>query len=139
MRNRSPSSSSRALRKGLCAALACGTMSVLSAGAFADAAYPASVTITAPREKTVGREYATHAPIVQLTARARVPYVPVTLTTHSGVALLKDRVFTAARDLCTRLDPLGGRDWSCIRDAVDQAQPQIDAAIERAEQSEARG
>ena len=134
MKNSRPSTSARPLRKEICIALACGAIGALSSSAYADAANPAAITVTAPRQKTIGREYGTNAPIVEVTAHARVPYVPVTLTTHSGVALLKDRVYTAAREMCSDLDPTDRHDWSCIQQAVDQAQPQIKAAIARAEE-----
>jgi UrcA family protein len=120
----------------LCIALACGTLGVLSSGAYADAADPAAITVTAPRQKTVGRDYATNAPIVEVTDSARVPFVLVTLTTNSGVALLKDRVYTAARQMCANLDPTDPHDGSCFRQAIEQAQPQIDAAIVRAKESD---
>lgn len=130
--------SARLLRRNLCVAVVCSTMSALSVGAFADAAAPGTITITATRDKVVGRDPGTNAPIIQHTAHARVPYVPVTLTTNSGVALLKDRVATAAREMCADLDTFGGPDSSCVRQAIDDAQPQIDAAINRAEEKEAR-
>jgi UrcA family protein len=113
-------------------------MTVFSISAQADAADPGTITITAPREKVVGHNSVTHAPIVEVSATASVPYVPVTLTTNSGVALLKSRIESAARDLCADLDPVAFADQSCVRDAIEKTQTQVDAAVARAEADEAR-
>jgi UrcA family protein len=110
-------------------------LSAFGAGAYADTDDPGTITITAPHEKVVGREFRANTPIVQVSSTAHVRYRPVALTTNSGVALLKDRVARAAREMCADLDPFAAQDWSCVRRAIDEAQPQIDAAIARAEES----
>jgi UrcA family protein len=112
--------------------VACGTLGLRSLPAHADAAYPAEITISAPQTKVIGRS-ADGAQIEQRSATAHVPYDPVTLTTNSGVALLKERVRQAAREVCGELDPLGeGDDNSCVSQAVSEAKPQIEAAVARA-------
>jgi UrcA family protein len=121
------------LRRSLPIALAIGALSIMSAGVHA--AEPDEVTISAPAVKTVGREAATLAPIEQVTVTARVAYDPVTLTTNSGVALLKDGVLEAARKACDSADPLMSDDGTCVRNAVESAKPQITAAIARARSS----
>ena len=88
------------------------------------------VTISAPAVKVVGRERLTNAPLQQTRISAHVGFNPVTLTTNSGVALLRDSVQTAAFRVCTALgsDSFG----TCVIRAEQSAQPQVDAAIARA-------
>jgi UrcA family protein len=85
--------------------------------------------------RTIGYDSATGAPIQEVTARARVRFNPVILTTHSGVALLHDDVAEAARSACESIDPLDG-DGACVRGAIESAQPQVTAAITRARSTE---
>jgi UrcA family protein len=80
----------------------------------------------------VGRDSTTNSPITQTTKTARIQYDPVTLTTNSGVALLKDSVRETARKLCDSIDPLDSDDGTCMRGAVDSAQSQVNAAVARA-------
>jgi UrcA family protein len=113
------------------AALALGALAIMSAGA--QAADPDEITISAPSVRTVGREAATGAPIEKVTVKASIKFDPVTLTTNSGVALLKDSVFESARKACeTNSLSISDDDNSCVRDAVKSAQAQVDAAIARA-------
>jgi hypothetical protein len=88
------------------------------------------VTISAPAVKVVGRERLTNAPLQQTRISAHVGFKPVTLTTNSGVALLRDSVRNAAFRVCAALGPdsLG----TCVIRAEQSAQPQVDAAITRA-------
>jgi len=114
-------------------ALAVLTIGVIGAlGGFAHAADLDPVTISAPSARTVGHDYATGAPIQELAATARIKVDPVTLTTHSGVALLQDAVQEAAQQLCDSLDPLSFDGGECVRSAIKSAQPQITAAVARA-------
>ena len=124
------------LRRALPVALVIGALSILSVRA--QAAEPDEVTITAPAVKTIGRDTATGAPIEQVTVTARVTTEPVTLTTNSGVALLKDSVLEAARKACTTADPLSSDD-TCVFEAVKAAQPQVNAVIARARSSSLNG
>ena len=101
----------------------------------AQAAEPDEVTISAPATKTVGRDYATNAPIQETTVKVAVSYDPVTLTTNSGVALLKDSVADAARKACDSVDPLTDDDGTCVRGAIDSAQAQIARAVTQARSS----
>ena len=127
-----PFSRTRASRTRLPAVLALGALAFMSAGA--QAADPDEITISAPSVKTVGRDEATSAPIEEVTDKATIKLDPVTLTTNSGVALLKDSVLDAALKACSSISlPLSeDDDGTCVRDAVKSAQPQIDAAVTRA-------
>jgi UrcA family protein len=89
------------------------------------------ITVSSARVKVLGHDSATGAPIKQVMKTARIQYDPVTLTTNSGVSLLKDSVAKAAREVCSSIDPLDPDDGSCVRNAIDSATPQIDAAIAR--------
>jgi UrcA family protein len=121
--------SPRLLRRTLPIALVVGALTVLSAQA--NAAEPDEVTVSAPAVKTLGRDLQL-APIQEVTVTAHVDYNPVTLTTNSGVALLKDSVLEAARKACVSADPLDEDDGTCVRNAVENAKPQVTAAIQRA-------
>ena len=120
-------------RSGLLATFAIGAVALISARAQADdPAQVDQVTISSPTVNIVGRDSATGAPITETMKTARIQYDPVTLTTNSGVALLRDSVRESARKLCDSIDPLDPNDGTCIRAAVDSAKPQVDAAIARA-------
>ena len=123
----------RALRSRLPAVLALGALAFVSAGAQA-ADNPDEITISAPTVRTVGRDGATGAPIEETSRQASVKFDPVTLTTNSGVALLKDSVFEAANKVCNSntLTMSDEDDDTCVQDAVKSAQAQVDAAIARA-------
>ena len=86
--------SKKTLSANLYAAFAVMAFAVCSVSA--QAAEPDEVTISAPATRTVGHDYATNAPIQETTVKVAVSYDPVTLTTNSGVALLKDSVADAA-------------------------------------------
>jgi UrcA family protein len=88
------------------------------------------VTISAPAVKVVGRERLTNAPLQQTRISAHVGFKPVTLTTNSGIALLRDSVQTAAFRVCAALGP--DSFGTCVIRAEQSAQPQVDAAITRA-------
>ena len=99
---------------------------------LARAAEGDEITVTAPATKVIGRAPGANNPITQVTVTARVQYDPVTLTTNSGVALLKDGVLDAARRICRAADPGAPQDNECVRQATSSAQPQIDAAVAKA-------
>ena len=125
------SSRTGGFRSRLPVAFALGTLAFISAGA--QAADYDEVTISTPGVKTVGHDGATGAPIEEYTQKASVKFDPVTLTTNSGVALLKDSVLDAALKACSSVSlPLSDDDGTCVRGAVKSAQAQIDAAIARA-------
>lgn len=125
-------SNTRALRNRLPIALALGALAFMSAGA--QAADPNEVTISAPSVKTVGRDAATGAPIQDVTQTVSIKLDPATLTTNSGVSLLKDSVLKSALEVCNSIGfPMSDDDdGSCVRNAVKSAQGQVDAAIARA-------
>lgn len=110
------------------AALLFGTIG-LSAAMAADVA---AITVSAPRVQIIEHGPGTSTATEQITVTARVQYDPVTLTTNSGVALLKDGVEQAARRVCSAADPGAPQDTNCIRGATNAAQPQIKAAVARA-------
>lgn len=116
-------------------ALALGALAFMSAGAQADEPDQVDqVTISAPSVKTVGHDEATGAPIEEVAKQANIKFDPVTLTTNSGVALLKDSVFESALRICNSIGLSMSYDdgGACVRDAVKSAQAQVDAAIARA-------
>jgi UrcA family protein len=94
------------------------------------------ITVRSSHDSIVGYQLPSLTPIVQSTVRLDVSYNPVVLTTNSGVALLKDAVTQAAYKACGEADPsaaaAGPVYGNCIRQAIDQAQPQIARAIARA-------
>ena len=116
--------------KSLQAASAIMALAVFSIGAHA--AEPNQVTIHGSTTKVVGRDYATNAPIEETTVKVAVSYDPVTLTTNSGIALLKDSVADAARKACATADPLTDDGGTCVREAISSAQSQIAQAITQA-------
>jgi UrcA family protein len=62
-----------------------------------------------------------------------VAFDPPTLTTESGAAHLRERVLEAASEACRAA--LTEDDERCVREAIQTAQPQIDAAIARSRRS----
>jgi UrcA family protein len=121
---------SNALSRSVPIAFAIAALAFVSARAYA---YPPDqITLSAPVVKVVGYEQDTQGPIKQSAVTAHVRFDPVTLTTNSGVALLKDSVEEAARKACVRADRPTGDDDTCIRNAVEVAKPQVAAAIARA-------
>jgi UrcA family protein len=121
------------MSKILQAAAAITALAVFSINAYA--AEPNEVTIHGSTTKVVGRDYATNAPIEETTVKVGVSYDPVTLTTNSGIALLKDSVAEAARKACAAADPLTDDGGTCVREAISSAQTQIARAITLARSS----
>jgi UrcA family protein len=130
--------SEKTLSGTLYAAFAAMALAVFSVSA--QAADPEEITIYAPHthtvgrnDQTVGRNDATDAPIHDTTVKVAVSYDPVTLTTNSGIALLKDSVADAARKACNAAedaaDSLPDDGGTCVRAAISSAQAQVDAAI----------
>jgi UrcA family protein len=95
------------------------------------------ITVTAPVAQVVDRDTATSAPIERETIAARVQADPAALSTNYGALMLNYSVLDAARKACTQADPFGDDDDYdvCVHDAVEAAQPQVDAAIARARSS----
>jgi UrcA family protein len=120
-------------RSSLLAAFAMGAVVLISARAQADDPEQVDqITVSSATVNTVGRDSATGGPIEETRKTARIQYDPVTLTTNSGVSLLKDSVLEAAQRVCDSIDPFDPDDGTCVRNAVDSAMPQVDAAIARA-------
>jgi UrcA family protein len=117
------------------AALVVAVFTVGALGIFSGRAHAADldqITISAPGVKVVGRDYATNAPIEEVTGTGQIKVDPVTLTTNSGVALLNDAVQDTAQKICYSLDPLNSDDGECVRGAIKSAQAQITALVARA-------
>jgi UrcA family protein len=93
---------------------------------------PEVITVAAPKVNVIAHGPGAATATQQVTVTAHVQYDPVTLTTNSGVALLKDGVEQAARRVCRSADPGAPEDMTCVRSATDSAAPQIDAAVARA-------
>jgi UrcA family protein len=126
-------STRKSLSGSLHAAFAIMAIAVFSAGAHA--AESNEITIQGPTAKTVGRDYATGAPIQETTVKVAVSYDPATLATDSGVALLKESVADAARKACDTADPLWDDGGTCVREAVKSAQAQIARIVTQARSS----
>jgi UrcA family protein len=91
------------------------------------------ITISAPAAKIVDRHTASFAPIQEVTVTARVQTDPAALTTDYGALMLNYSVRDAASQACAAVDPVAyDDDGTCVRDAVESAKPQVDAAIARA-------
>jgi UrcA family protein len=118
-------------------ALACAALLFGAIGfSGANAAEEEVITVLGPRVKIVEHGPGTTIAREQVSVTASVQYDPVTLTTNSGVALLKDGVQQAARRVCLAADPGAPLDQKCVRNAINAAQPKIDAAVARAKANE---
>lgn len=122
-------------------AFAAGAIALASARAHAadlgqlDPVQLDPITVSAPAAKIVDRDPATGAPIEDVTIRARVQADPAALRTNYGALMLNYSVLDAARKACIAADPFEDDDGTCVHDAVESAQPQVDAAIARARSS----
>jgi len=122
-------------------AFAVGAIALVSARAHAadsdqlDPVQLDPITVSAPAVKIVDRDAATDALIEQVSISARVQADPAALRTNYGALMLNYSVLDAARKACTAADPLADDDGTCVRDAVESAKPQVDAAIARARSS----
>jgi UrcA family protein len=127
------STSVKILSGSLHAAFAIMAIAVFSASVHA--AESNEITVQGSTAKTVGRDYATGAPIQETTVKVAVSYDPATLTTDSGVALLKKSVADAARKACETADPFTDDDGTCVLEAIDSAQAQIARVVTQARSS----
>jgi len=122
-------------------AFAVGAIALLSARAHAadseqlDPVQLDPITVSAPAVKIVDRDAATGAPVEQVTITASVQADPAALRTNYGALMLNYSVLDAARKACTAADPFADDDGTCVHDAVQAAQPKVDAAIARARSS----
>lgn len=117
------------MRRYVPVALAFGVLSLAAVSARAASLDP--IMISGPTHKVVGQDSVTGAPVEEVTATTVVKLDPVTLTSNSGVALLKHRVRVAALDACESVASLS-LDEGCVIRAVQSARPEVDAAIARA-------
>ena len=95
---------------------------------------PENVTVTAPRV------HVEHTPLNTFPGRATlsqpVQYADLDLCTASGAAVLRQRVNAAATNVCSQLavtypHAMNGSP-SCYHEAMDNAQPKVDFAIDDA-------
>lgn len=132
--------STRLPRAALHLAFAIGAITFL---ASAQAAEPTQeITITGTRVDRVPYDFSVRRSVERVSVSATVPADLNVLTLNSGVALLKYNVRQAALKACMTADPLAtatsDSTIDCVHEAVDNAQPQVDALIARAH-SEANG
>jgi UrcA family protein len=96
------------------------------------------VTVEAVREIIVGKS-TIGAPIKELSIRSRVSYADLDLTTADGVAALekrvKDTAVSTCKELKVQIPAEGSTEEKCIKEAIDGAAPQIQAAIEAAKKA----
>jgi UrcA family protein len=123
--------STKILSGSLHAAFGAMAIAVFCASA-AHAAELDQITVQGSTVKTVGRDAATGAPIQEATVKVAVNYDPATLTTDSGVKLLKAKVVDAAREACDSADPFSDDDGTCLPDAIRSAQDQIARVVAKA-------
>lgn len=96
------------------------------------------VTVEAVREIIVGKS-AIGAPIKELSIRSRVSYADLDLTTPAGVQALEKRVKDTAVSTCKEIKvdvPAEGSTVDkCIKEALEGATPQINAAVDAAKKA----
>ena len=132
--------STRFRRNALHLAFAIGAITFVAA---AQAAEPTQeITITGTRIDTVPYDFSVRRPVEHVSVSATVPADLNVLTLNSGVALLKYNVRQAALKTCMMADPLAtvtsDSTMDCVHEAVDNAQPQVNALIAEAHR-EAKG
>jgi UrcA family protein len=64
--------------------------------------------------------------------KVAVTYDLASLTTDSGVARLKESVVDAAHKACDTGDAITDDDGTCVREAIESAQPQIARVVAEA-------
>ena len=115
--------------RSLPAAFAFAALAVIGS-ARANAATPSGdITVSAPTVKDVGTDSLTGATIEKWTVTARVAFDPLTLSTVSGTAELRERVLEAASQACRAA--LTDDYEKCVLETVQAAQPQVDKAVAR--------
>jgi UrcA family protein len=115
------------------AVIAAAGATLLSAGAHGQAMEV--VTVEAVREIIVGKS-PIGAPIKELSIRSRVTFADLDLTTAAGAAALQKRVEDTAKSTCKEIrieiPAEGSSVEKCVKDAIADAQPQVDQAIAEA-------
>jgi UrcA family protein len=117
-----------------------GSASAASCGAYGGydpKPPPESVTVTAPRmEPMQYGPYRLNVPPERVAIRRPVQFADLNLCTGAGARALRERVREASNNVCSQLAatyPHGlPSDTSCYRDAMDNAQPKVDFAIDNA-------
>jgi UrcA family protein len=120
----------RPARWALPAMIAVASLAWASSPAHADDL--TQVVVRGSNTRTIGYDYHTLKPIEESSVTVGVRYDPVTLTTRSGVALLKEAVAEAAIKACSGSDVSTAEYHSCVRRAIENAQPQVARAITEA-------
>lgn len=87
-------------------------------------------TVTAPQRRERGL---TGAPIEDVAITARIRFSDLDLASGAGVATLNKRIRDFANGACKHLEidyPVGTPEWMvCMKTAIEEAQPQVQAAI----------
>jgi len=126
--------------------IACAMGVFAFSSSYAQTAEPApgpgesAVTITGTRVKTLPYDFIVRRQEKAVTVTGTVPANLDVLTLNSGVALLEDSVRDAARKICLQaadaVNPVSDDTLECVNQAVHEAQPQINALIQRAHEEE---
>jgi UrcA family protein len=97
---------------------------------------PAYVTVTAPRLQYERQHYTLNAPPEKATASQNVQFADLNLCTSAGASELRLRTIVAAHNICKQLAQIYphalASSPSCYRDAMANAQPKVDYAIDNA-------
>lgn len=98
---------------------------------------PESVTVTAPRMQPMQYgPYRLNVPPERVALRQSVQFADLNLCTGAGARALRERVRAASNNVCSQLAttyPHGlPSDTSCYHEAMDNAQPKVDFAIDNA-------
>jgi len=91
------------------------------------------ITVTAPRmvQKSVGRTYS-GVPVQETSISYQLSYADLDLTKTAGVSELDRRIEIMAKQACNGLDnlnPLSGKDPTCVRNAINSTADQRKHAI----------
>jgi UrcA family protein len=121
-------------RFSLLMSLAASTLSTAAAGANPLATEHVIVDASRPTTKVIAHSESGTS-IKQMQLSGRVSYSDLELSIPSNAKVLKTRVHDAAHEICQRLDvmyPVTTVE-DCTRRAVDDAKPQVNAAIAKSE------
>lgn len=121
-------------RAGLLLTFALGAITFLGSAQAADSPQE-EITITGSRVHNT-YDFSVRRPVHEVSVSATVPADLNVLTLNSGVALLNYNVRRAAYKACMMADPwataTSDATMDCVHEAVNNAQPQVDALIARA-------
>lgn len=91
------------------------------------------VTVEAATITVVGRSSSTGAPIKEIRIKSQVSYADLDLTTDAGAQELEKRVRDTAKSTCAEIKvdvpAQGSTEERCVKEAIDGAMVQVNAAI----------